>query len=341
MSASKRIDFIDCAKGFAIILVIIGHTVREGGLLSSILRAVIFSFHMPLFFILSSYTFRLSKDSSEFIRKTKKAAVHLLVPVLILFIINICYSLYINSSLLFDLHFWRGKVFSVLFSSGVETSFGNFVVPALGMPWFFVALFVGRSLYDYLHMKLNGSNYLLGVCILLSLIGIVLGYTNWLPFSLDVVLAIMPLFYYGDNMKKENYNQSIIISFVCWAVLFLLTSPGFSTWTYLELSIRRYPLYPICFIAAIYGTLFICNISKKITGLGVVTSPLLFIGKNSLYLFVVHCVDYLPCILRLWKVTGNELINAIFRICVDIVIFLFVISIKYIISKVSVKTKNI
>lgn len=341
MSATKRIDFIDCAKGFAILLVIIGHTVREGGPLCAILRAVIFSFHMPLFFILSSYTFRLSKDSNEFINKTKKAAVHLLVPVIVLFVLNSCYCLYTNSSQFYDIHFWRERLFSLIYSSGVQTFYGNFNVPAIGMPWFFVALFCGRSLYDYLHLRLGDSNYLFGVCILLSLIGTVLGYTMWLPFSMDIVLAIMPLFYYGDNMKKEKYNQSIIISFICWAVLFLLTSPGFSTWTYLELSVRRYPLYPICFIAAIYGTILICNISKKVVGLGVVTSPLLFIGKNSFYLFAVHCADYLPCILRLWKVTENELKNAILRVCVDLLIFLFVVFVRYIISKVLVKTKKI
>lgn len=51
---SKRLDWIDIAKGVAIILVIVGHTVPN----PSPLRHAIFSFHMPVFFILAGYTFR-------------------------------------------------------------------------------------------------------------------------------------------------------------------------------------------------------------------------------------------------------------------------------------------
>lgn len=47
----QRIDWIDFAKGITILLVIIGHNV------SGPLRGAIFSFHMPLFFILSCVTY--------------------------------------------------------------------------------------------------------------------------------------------------------------------------------------------------------------------------------------------------------------------------------------------
>lgn len=41
----KRIEFIDVAKGITILLVIVGHTIPEG-----LMRTLIYSFHMPLFF---------------------------------------------------------------------------------------------------------------------------------------------------------------------------------------------------------------------------------------------------------------------------------------------------
>ncbi len=43
---TKRLDWIVIAKGIAIILVIVGHTVPN----PSPLRHAIFSFHMPVFF---------------------------------------------------------------------------------------------------------------------------------------------------------------------------------------------------------------------------------------------------------------------------------------------------
>lgn len=61
----NRIDWVDISKGLGIILVIIGHCVYLGGLIHN----WIFSFHMPLFFILSGIFIRKIKLNS-FIKKT-------------------------------------------------------------------------------------------------------------------------------------------------------------------------------------------------------------------------------------------------------------------------------
>ena len=80
----KRIDWIDLAKFIGIILVIIGHS-KFTGHISHLCRSAIFSFHMPLFFILSAATFRLSADNNQFITKTERAFKHLIIPALCLF----------------------------------------------------------------------------------------------------------------------------------------------------------------------------------------------------------------------------------------------------------------
>lgn len=48
----KRIEWVDLAKGIAILAVITGHET------SGFIKFLIFSFHMPIFFILSGYTSR-------------------------------------------------------------------------------------------------------------------------------------------------------------------------------------------------------------------------------------------------------------------------------------------
>lgn len=55
MRKGKRIEWIDVAKAICILLMIAGHTYPVG----SKVRNIIFSFHMPLFFILSGYNFSL------------------------------------------------------------------------------------------------------------------------------------------------------------------------------------------------------------------------------------------------------------------------------------------
>lgn len=89
VAKKERIGWIDCAKGIAILLVIFGHSIGGGSRAEAVLRGVIFSFHMPLFFILSSLTFRPSVDGNDFLKKTEKAFKHLIIPALILYVIRI------------------------------------------------------------------------------------------------------------------------------------------------------------------------------------------------------------------------------------------------------------
>ena len=70
---SKRIEWIDFAKGITIILTIVGHTVGTGKN-GSILRGLIFSFHMPLFFILSATTYKYSLTINSRIASPKNSS---------------------------------------------------------------------------------------------------------------------------------------------------------------------------------------------------------------------------------------------------------------------------
>ena len=60
----KRIEWIDICRGLAIILVIIGHSNLETGMAFN-LKSIIYSFHMPLFFVLSGYLFYNIKDKKD------------------------------------------------------------------------------------------------------------------------------------------------------------------------------------------------------------------------------------------------------------------------------------
>lgn len=63
----KRIAWVDIAKAIAIIGMIVGHEVTN-----DTLRIFIFSFHMPLFFILSGYTSGPVQEWGRFLAKVKK-----------------------------------------------------------------------------------------------------------------------------------------------------------------------------------------------------------------------------------------------------------------------------
>lgn len=63
-----RYDWIDSLKGFAILLVVIGHL----NFVSNELNQYIYSFHMPLFFFISGYLLSIGKylnNGKFFLRK--------------------------------------------------------------------------------------------------------------------------------------------------------------------------------------------------------------------------------------------------------------------------------
>lgn len=70
---NQRIQWIDSAKGFGILLVVYAHLFEFG-------TSLIYLFHMPLFFILSGITFREESLTDCLIKKGRS----LLLP--------ICYS---------------------------------------------------------------------------------------------------------------------------------------------------------------------------------------------------------------------------------------------------------
>ena len=52
---NNRINYIDTLRGFAIILVVLGHLLERNGYTESALYNTIYSFHMPLFFCISGF----------------------------------------------------------------------------------------------------------------------------------------------------------------------------------------------------------------------------------------------------------------------------------------------
>lgn len=82
MARSSRLTALDSLRGFGILLVVLGHASRSVGLVSWI-----FSFHMPLFFIISGMLFH----ERQFLDSFKKKATRLLIPYLFFGIVTFAY----------------------------------------------------------------------------------------------------------------------------------------------------------------------------------------------------------------------------------------------------------
>lgn len=331
----RRIEWVDCAKGIGIILVIIGHTVNNGKYGSS-LKGMIFSFHMPLFFILSCMTFKCSENIEQYRKKTIHALKHLAMPAIGVFALVIIIECRRNVNLIFDLNYWKQEMYCLLFASGAEVEFNGFKVRGIGIPWFFFVLFIGRTIFDYLHLCFEEKQ--LGIISIIScMIGIFFGSIQWLPFSLDIALAVMPFFYFGYKLKKMKVEEQAFKKTFTWGIVWIstlyITFPDYNNWTYLELAMRRYNLFPICYLTAIAGTMMTIEFSLLICNkLGRIMKPIMYIGRNSLYLLCIHIMEYNWY--KIWYIENHQFYSAIKRTIVDLLILIVFMCVKSIIKSI-------
>lgn len=87
MCKNKRIDYIDILKGIAIFLVIWGHVIQNGGMKRNFFEdkmfIFIYSFHMPLFMMLSGFVFSKNIVKKTFYEHIKSKMLRLAMPAIV------------------------------------------------------------------------------------------------------------------------------------------------------------------------------------------------------------------------------------------------------------------
>ena len=110
----------------------------------------------------------------------------------------------------------------------------------------------------------------------------------------------------------------MVVSGIIWILTLMIEFPSSMERTYLELAVRRYPLFPLCYITAVSGTIAMSSFSYIISSLGQSVKPLLYLGKNSLYFLMVHCMDGMWS--QYWN-SGKQIFKAMKRVGSDVVVF--------------------
>lgn len=310
---NNRVDWVDMAKGITIILVIIGHVVP----FDSATRNVIFSFHMLLFFILSGYSYKLCDDKQKFFLNLKKNFCHLFIPALYISGIFLAYK-FIYLELFSKIggggyEIIKETLASLYYASGIPFN-GH---PALGMPWFLISLFWSKTILDFIHINFQGkSEYYLYIG--LGLLGIGLGLKGrWLAQNLDVTLVSILFISCGILWKKYSiYIERYELGVFCMATT--IWTIFLANHMYLEMAIRSYPGIILSSIEAIAGTFFVCCMCKGIKTNIIIKKYTSFLGRYSLIIFCIHCIDYLFPYLWEQNTVGLTVIN---RVALDLIVF--------------------
>lgn len=322
-SADGRIIWIDLAKGIAILLVIAGHTVyppRDDS--ERMFFIALYSFHVPLFFIISSMVFRLSADERQFVISAEKSFKYLIIPAVSVFFLRIIFSF--NTGV--DLSYWKiyavNLINALVYSSAVEAHIFDMPIPVMGRIWFLIVLFCGKVLFDYLHLRIKGRLFVWAV-VICTLAGVLLGQLQCLPFSFDITMAIMLLFLCGYSLKGYDFTKrkylGFSVFFGIWLLSFMLTYVVFGKYqivNYFGLGERQYTFFPLCYVTAVSGSMAIAYLCQIIVSYCSNLKALLFLGRHTLCLLCVHYLDDLYKVL--WFRSNNLYFNSLIRMIIDV-----------------------
>ena len=230
LKENKRIKYIDIARGITIILMIIGHVLETGWK-----RSVIFSFHMPLFIIISGLFYR-EKSLKENI---KNIFLKLMLPYIITtLVVKIC--LYNHTqSILYCLKDWINQiVFSYSYWGRVQFAPE---VERLSILWFFPLLAIIRLMFFFLKKcSKDNSIRLFFLCITVTYLGYLLGKTGyWLPFSIDVAMLSTIFYYIGYLLNQKHILEKILLDGKSLILIMFIWLLGVK-YNWIELAGRNY-----------------------------------------------------------------------------------------------------
>lgn len=277
----NRIDWIDMAKGYGMLAVIIAH------ICSGPLHIWIYTFHMPLFFFLSGYVFNNNSGFVDFLKKKAKA---LLLPYFSLGIPMIVFRTV--------LRLYQGK-FSV--DSTVELIKDVIIQKRQWTLWYIACLFF-LNIFFYIVTKFVKSNVLRGAIVtILACVGLLYYKVGGLPlpWNIDVCFTAIPFFFVGYIFKQFKHKTGKLISKRSINVLLFLVFGlinvvfGYlnikTTGKGLEMFDSEYANPIFTYLSAFAGIFAVIIFSKFFT-----LKPIEFIGENSLVYYAWHQTIMIP-----------------------------------------------
>ena len=321
----KRVKFIDISRGFAILFIVLGHTIVHSEH-CGILYKFIYSFNVILFFIISGYLFKI-KNNENFWEFFKKKFLRIMIPYFIwelLFLIP--YFLFaddINSSLGNNGSFSiKQIILNIVIGNG-----NNSALKQNTSLWFLPALFTMEIAYYFIIKgleKYNNKKYDIILLIILFFIGVCSSYLKSnLIWGLKTVLNIGVFFYIGFLLKKYNIfnNKSFIMNWYSLFFLVLLGIVGVYFNDIVGYIDYIYGNYFLMFISGLCISLLIMIISYKIEK----SNILEYIGKNTMAILVFHKLIIVIFQSKL-GIISQTLINSNFFIEIVVAIIVTVIS---------------
>lgn len=288
MAQRARVGALDIAKGIAIIAVLVGHT-RTMDTPDALIRFC-FTFHMPLFFIVSGYFFKVPQTiDRSFVMKNARA---LLLPYLytclavVVLAFARCLVLGEPAQGIADACAW---VVAALYGAGSYVGGLPEYVQPIGAVWFLLALFWGKLLLAAVN-RAPGTPWVVAG---MFAAGYLIGSDNvWLPFGVQPALSAVLFMYVGQKFREHGVLEK-------GAVPPVLVAVALGVWLYcvafegdLYIVVNLYGNVVLDVLGGIAGSYCVLKLSQWLEGhVRAVAEPLRRLGCITLPVFCMHLVE--------------------------------------------------
>jgi len=276
---SKRIQWIDVAKGITIILMVLGHTS-----IPNCLSNFIFAFHMPLFFLVYGWCTNWAKDNyGAFVLKKLRT---LGIPFLVYSVAVILIA-------------WVAGYQEIEWRSVLTNGWKGYAL--WFVPVLFFSLVVAKSIMSFI----NKAWFRYAICVLLILGGAFLRYRHiYLPWTLATVPYATCLVLLGSSLRKfqEYIDKPRWWIFVVGLVLTIVISQNWR----MDLAWNCITPVVLLTIGAVSGTVMMFTFSSYLTKIPWVAKILQTIGKET---FVIMAFSQILCLAISHFFTLNKLVE--------------------------------
>ncbi|RSX51138.1 acyltransferase family protein [Bifidobacterium callimiconis] len=275
----KRIEYMDAAKGIGILAVVIAHIDIDLLRGKNLFDIALYTFHLPLFFLISGYFFSCRGDFKSFALKKSRAY---LIPYAFAAVVITVFELFAQCVIS------HRSILEV----GSYMLGGFLVQRRFTTLWFLAALFVSELVFwTLIRLLEDNERRLLAVCTALGTLGILYNefVRVFLPWNLDVVLVILLYLAVGYTCRKRDVMimlighrarsliMAVAVSVACSLINYRLCGEPY------EMFAGQYGIFPLTVIAACCGSVAVILLMSLVR-----CRPLNWLGRNTMVFFMFH-----------------------------------------------------
>lgn len=209
LKAQTRIEWLDVAKGLGVLLVVLGHLWYNCSF--PIVNQIIYTFHMPMFFVLSGFVFK--KGDSGFGSFVSSKSKRLLLPTLIFFVLGVGLLLLRSN-----------ESFTVILRNFF---FIDGICPYNDPCWYFITLFQLVVVSYFLNLDKSSHRSKVFIMVVSFVLGLVIyEFEIFIPFGINRTIIAMVFFTLGSLLGQANREgkkiQKARLKFLAFAGCFPL-----------------------------------------------------------------------------------------------------------------------